>query len=322
MKSEKHAGFSIDELKRYYSEFMAKNKGILLNLDIQDGVNRLLDILNRNDVSNEDRDYVKKEILTIQESIEILNQDFQLNSPFLVAYDRANYLNLLEDANRSIAQLKEKLNPKKKFKFSKQSGNSTKLENPIESKPKEIPKSNEIKKYSDSDLVILNKADTVIEISKNQTVGMSNLLIENISNCRIYSLHCFKSLFAKNIKDSEIYIGSIGGGVHVTGLVNCKVYLACHQLRIHESFNTAFNVLTASDPILETSKDLVFADLRKRVLFDRLEDMLSSSGLDMSVNRFDQIKDFQWHKKEASPNFSIDSSDRESRVELNKYANF
>ena len=111
-------------------------------------------------------------------------------------------------------------------------------------------------------MILLNKINAKIILNKSELLEKNSVLLENIENCEIYILYNLKALYVKNISNSKIFIGSVSGGTHITDSINCCFYLITHQLRIHQSHNTNFNIIISSNPILEDCTQLVFSSLK------------------------------------------------------------
>ena len=126
-----------------------------------------------------------------------------------------------------------------------------------------------IKEPNPEDYIISNKQDCKIIVKEEEVIGKNNLIIENIKNCTIIALFSFKACYLKNISSSLFYIGSVGGGSHITNINNCEVNLATHQLRIHEAIKTNFNVIVMSNPIIEHCSDLNFKKLN--IVYDIMQ---------------------------------------------------
>lgn len=231
---------------------------------------------------------------------------------YLVSHDVQNYLKYFEDINKEVTNIKEKLNPKKKFKFSTRKNEIIQIQKPeiIES-TQENSKENGTKSdliYSKEDLVISNVDSATIRIDESMVTGKFNLLIDNVNNSRIIIPFNFKSLFAKNIQNSTIVVGGISGGSHLTDINNSMVYLSSHQLRIHQSNNTNFVVLVNSKPIIEHCSQIKFSDIISYLddkCKNKILELIKLSELNVEVNMFSEVQDFQWLKSEKSPNFDV-----------------
>lgn len=207
----------------------------------------------------------------IAAEIKELKEDYKNNATFLVGYDKQNYMNMIDNLTESYEEKKEKLNPKKKFAFSSKGGNkssnvklhssgiNTNAHTSININ-KTVLSSNQIDEKAE--FILKDKSDlNNFVITKEEVTDKNNLILENISNSEIYILHNLKACYIKNIKDCKIFIGSVSGGTHITNCVNSSIYLATHQLRIHQTAKTAFYIIATSNPIIEDCASLTFSPL-------------------------------------------------------------
>lgn len=250
------------------------------------------------------------ELNSILTKIKNERDDFYNIVSFLPRYDKTKYLNRYESLLEKATQLKTRLFPKKKFAFtSKANANaSTQPHQAVkeEAKPhsEESPDSNEQR-----DLIIKNKDNQRITLSLEEIKGKNNVIIENAKKCEIVLLHNFKACYMKNIDECKIIIGSVSGGSLITQCQQSSIYLATHQLRIHQTTSTGFYVMINSNPIIEHSTNNCFYPLK--IKYDTYEDNISKAKIDINNNKWDQIQDFQWLKKEKSPNFEVLSNNTE-----------
>ena len=164
----------------------------------------------------------------------------------------------------------------------------------------------EITESSITDLVIKDLNNFTKKYTKEEILGKNNILIENINKCDIYLLHDFKACYINNCQNCNIYLGCICGGTHITNCINSKIYLITHQLRIHQTTKSDFFVLINSNPIIEHSQENIFHPLK--IKYDEFDTNKKISGIDENNNKWNQVQDFQWLKKDKSPNFSTDDT--------------
>lgn len=293
-KNQQQTKFKVDELQKFYIEFNNSKNEILNKLkSSQDSLPTGID----NDILE-------------------LKKKFNDNSMFLVAYDKDSYIKSLDDIDKEIINVKERLNPKRKFKFSsKQQKNEEKEEKLEKEKEKK-----EINLFSNEDYYISNIENQTIVLSEDILKNKKNLIIEKIFSSILIFQSGFKSVFVKNINNSTIFIPGISGGSHFTSIINSKIYLSTHQLRIHQSENTIFSVIVNSNPIIEHCHQVSFSNLKKDISFSSKEDevlfenILKESNLYDIDNRFYNIHDFQWLKNEKSPNYIVDYEENNEKL--------
>ena len=295
-KKEKEAEkFTIAEIRKYYSETLAKLKEID-------------DMLEKLEAESKDKtEKEKKEGLeAITSKIKLYREEFYNVMEFLPGYDKLQYSKNYDEELEKVNNLKNKLFPKKKFAFSKANKklNENKQEKKEEKENKE--QKNEIKESSETDLIIRDVKDLNKRYNKEELIGKNNIIMENISNSTIYILFDFKACYINNINNSNIYIGCVCGATHITNCYDSKIYINTHQLRIHKTTKSNFYVLINSNPIIEHSTDNVFHPLK--IKYEGYEDNLKISRIDVKNNKWNQVQDFQWLKKEKSPNFEIDDT--------------
>lgn len=303
-ENTKTDSFTVEELKNYYFNFTSKYKEIYNSLE---KIKTECELITNMDQDNKDK-YTKK-LNESEKEISSLKLDFDNNSMFLVSHDRNNYLNIIDELNSEVDQIKLILNPKKKFKFSNRKnendGNQTSKNN------EEKPIKKEIKNfYSDQDLVLSNLTQKILfEEVSNKT----SLFIDDVSDSILIFKNKFKSLFIRNLKNSLLIVPLVSGGTHITGCEHSEIYLYTHQLRIHHcNYNTIY-IHCISSPIIEHCTNMGFGDLHsinnlKSEISDFIKQIIeeeNSNTNSNNSNKFKDIQDFQWLKNEKSPNYDI-----------------
>lgn len=79
------------------------------------------------------------------------------------------------------------------------------------------------------------------------------------------------------------------------------------QFRIHDSNRVHVYLHIPSHPIIEDCQNMVFGTYP----FSLTQSDHDLSGLEKDVNQFEHVEDFNWHKKTASPHWSL--ADPQSR---------
>ena len=287
--------FTIAEIRKYYTETTNKLKEIddmLAKLEAE---------------SKEKTDKEKKDGLDeITAKIKLYREQFYNVMEFLPGYDKLQYSKNYDEELEKVNNLKNKLFPKKKFAFSK--NNKKQNENIKEKKEKLETKEEkkEISESSETDLVIKDLNNFNKKYPKEEIKGKNNILIENINKCDIYLLQDFKACYINNCQNSNIYLGCICGGTHITNCINSNIYLITHQLRIHQTTKSNFYVLINSNPIIEHSQEIIFHPLK--IKYEQFEENIKIAGVDINNNKWNQVQDFQWLKKDKSPNFTTDDT--------------
>lgn len=110
------------------------------------------------------------------------------------------------------------------------------------------------------------------------------------------------SVRIETISDCIVFLGPCATSVYLEGAKNCTIFLACHQLRIHNCENCNLYVRAASHPIIEDCIEMGFAPYT--LSYIGMEDDISSCGL-QNADHWSDVVDFKWHKSIASPNWRI-----------------
>ncbi|KAI9777698.1 MAG: hypothetical protein M1839_008617 [Geoglossum umbratile] len=204
-----------------------------------------------------------------------------------------------------------------------QSGSSS-AQTPSVTIPSTVPSSNEPRDsgdLSDSDhLIPQNVAIRKPSLSESTTVQISNLidvhiilpssasaatpsgLLTNLNRCVVdMSVSTatgkpFAGLALKNIRDSLIVCGHVDGPIHITGIENSAIVVACRQFRMHDCKEVDVYLLCASRPIIEDCSDIRFSPLPESYM------LKSEQPIE---NQWDKVDDFKWLKAEHSPNWGI-----------------
>lgn len=286
--------FTIAEIRQYYSETVAKLKEI-------DGMLQKLEEEAKTKTEKEKKDTLD----AITSKIKLYREDFHNVMEFLPGYDKLQYSKNYEEELEKVNTLRNKLFPKKKFAFSRANKKQNENKEKKEEEQKQENKK-EINEISETDLVIKNVNDLKKRYTNEEIKGKNNIIIENINGCEIYLLYDFKACYINNCSKCSIFLGSISGGTHITDCEESKIYLMTHQLRIHKTSKSHFYVLINSNPIIENSKDNVFHPLK--IKYEDYSKNLQLSGINENNNNWDKIQDFQWLKKDKSPNFETDDT--------------
>jgi len=226
-----------------------------------------------------------------------------------------------EAKNRMMTNLKDKINakqeeiaPKPKFVFSTQ---SKAKHSPSKPKSEQTATTEVIDKKEDdkADEDILSKLginDNEIKIEGkkletiyrgNGSVNGSDLCLSNLVNCTVSICDHIGALRMDNIKHCTIITGPISSSLHVEHIENSTINAVMRQCRIHYCNDTKFYIHCNSEPVIEHSDNVQFAPYNVR--YKELTQHWKQSDVDQEVNRWDQVKDFNWFKQQQSPHWRI-----------------
>ena len=298
-KNIENEKFTIPESQEYYKKTIERIKEIESSIDQLEKEGKTKNDEEKNKGINDITNIIKTE-----------RENFYNTIDFLASYDKTLYSKMYDELLEKVNKVKNIFFPKKKFAFSskvlKTSTNSK--QNSIPEKENKNGKNEVIQEGDPNDLIIKNISNQKItyDINDEQIKNKNNVIIENLSNCQLYLLFNFKACYIKTIENSKIFIGSVSGGSHITNSHNSEIYIASHQLRIHDTQNTKFFVLTNSNPIIEKSTNNTFYPLK--ISYSNYIDNINKAKFDLNNNKWNQVQDFQWLKKEKSPNFETNDN--------------
>ncbi|KPA81297.1 hypothetical protein ABB37_03702 [Leptomonas pyrrhocoris] len=137
-----------------------------------------------------------------------------------------------------------------------------------------------------------------------------------------------KGVFINRCTDCSIFCLPIAGSVFLSGCANCRVYVACHQLRLKDCRDTDIFVWCASTPIVETCSNTRFGPY---CCWEGLLRSTASDGATYATHaewvrcvgeiadtahteqNYTNVDDFQWVRKTASPHWRVMTDKEESR---------
>jgi hypothetical protein len=89
----------------------------------------------------------------------------------------------------------------------------------------------------------------------------------------------------------------------------CTFVIATRQLRVHFCTKSFFYLNAMSEPIIEDTTGAQFAPYNLR--YALLEQQMEAAGfVKTKLNRWNEVKDFHWHKNTHSPNWSVLQEDQ------------
>lgn len=153
--------------------------------------------------------------------------------------------------------------------------------------------------------------DANVSRTASEYEGKENVIIENLTDCTVVLPFGIKCLYIKNIRNSNIYVGSVSAASFVNEAIDCLIHLQSHQIRIHNSQRVTFYLTARSSPIIEHCTAMKFApyiDLSSgepALSFDGWAAQAEAVGLKLTNanNLYGQVLDFDWHRQDHSPNW-------------------
>ncbi|CAD8085507.1 unnamed protein product [Paramecium sonneborni] len=225
---------------------------------------------------------INQKTIKTEEQIQQLIDEFQVLFQYyvdinyaLIAYDKQQYKEQLDQLECTIFTLRSQIIPRQKFKFSKPFPKGNQQQNQI---------SEEKQSFFENDSVVITKENY------QESIKLENgsLLLKNLDNSPFNVEGSLDTFYLHSLKNVKVKFGDVKGSVWVDKCEGCEFQGSMHQLRIHDTIDCSFIIYVTSNPIIERCSKLSFTKLGTK-----------------ENNLFDQVQDFNWLKQEKSPNFSI-----------------
>ncbi|CDS13176.1 hypothetical protein LRAMOSA05354 [Lichtheimia ramosa] len=223
---------------------------------------------------------------------------------FVPSYDERQYLEQLKALSASLESAKANLTPKAKFSFKSRKSKKESCNNPSvqhNNKPTEtLLDTTALPTQKDNVLSFKDKTDTVIQV-ENPTTTAVNVLLSKLTRCVVLLRNLnISSLHVEDLKECLVVCGMIQGSVLIYGISSSVVAVGCHQFRMHnaQGVDVIYNV--SSRPIIEDSSNIRVTEYSAISVETR--------------NYFDNVDDFNWLKKQASPNWKVMDSSKSKQM--------
>ncbi|KAJ2049036.1 hypothetical protein H4S04_003471 [Coemansia sp. S16] len=151
-------------------------------------------------------------------------------------------------------------------------------------------------------------ADMLSLLGEVGTASPTDCELRDITNSVVDLRPISQSLRALNchrIQNSIVICGPFAGSVTVRDSNNCVLVLGARQFRLENSQGVDVYLYCTSHPIIEKSSGIRFAPYPAELRTPRIEQEFGTSQLGLQPNSFDRVDDFNWLKRQASPNWSI-----------------
>ncbi|CAG9822982.1 unnamed protein product [Phaedon cochleariae] len=238
--------------------------------------------------------YISKEILALQKYVAASNI-------FLRNYDLQRCQRILQDLTLKQKQLEEDLLPKKKFSFKnkyKQHGQAS-ISSSSKEKQDEVDFSTKIPVQKNI-CGVFNKDNEDVTMTNNE-IFKKDITFENMKNCKIFLKGSPSTLHLDNLMNCQIFSGPVSTSIFAENCENCTLVIACQQLRLHNSRKVTIYLHVTSRAIMEDCKNILVAPYNLK--YDGIEDHFLSASLDINLNNWRCIDDFNWLSEKHSPNW-------------------
>lgn len=258
---------------------------------------KVLEIGNRLNVLAPTKDslMIHEEFTSIARDLQELQRYFTSSTIFLSDHKIQRCQNIINQLVTKSDDTKARLMPKKKFGFKNK---STVVQPKVETKADEVSKIAQ-KEFLWTKTQLRNQ---VINLEPEKT-NNQDLTLKEIENCVIIIKGHPGSLQMTKMKNCLVLCGPVSRSIFADFCENCTFAFSCQQLRLHSSSSCDIYMLVTSRAIIEDCQEIHMAS--STFIYEGYEDDLIESGLDGSVNNWENIGDFNWLSTDIqSPNWS------------------
>ncbi|KAG9411933.1 hypothetical protein AC1031_017572 [Aphanomyces cochlioides] len=221
---------------------------------------------------------------------------------FLPPYDIRATQSLTMRLNQAIEAKRTALAPRKKFQFKARTKLKEAQHPPTD--PAQIYVDTSITSSThtpaENELIYADKTDEVLHITDP---GQPDLSLARLSNCIVVIPVETSAVRGHDLRNCTIYTGPIHGSFFLEQCVDCTFVVACRQLRVHHTTNSAFYLCIKSHPIIEDCSTLAFAPYALE--YPGLEAQLNDADMQRESKLWSQVHDFKWLRQTQSPNWRV-----------------
>nr|XP_057924262.1 tubulin-specific chaperone C [Doryrhamphus excisus] len=227
---------------------------------------------------------------------------------FLTTYDQRQAQAALQKLQTCLTETRERALPKKKFAFRARSKAADKAPesamDPLNDDAAENCGSTQMDGDAGGVQCGFSHMSNAVLAKTAEEINKKDLLLSNLSNCKVCLYGTPSTLHLKHIDNCEILCGPISTSVFVDQCQHSTLALACQQLRTHNTSDTRVYLHVTSRAIIEDCHRVSFAPFSWS--YPALEDDFRAAGLDPDRNNWDRVDDFNWLAAGTpSPNWGI-----------------
>lgn len=246
--------------------------------------------------------------------LQALEASFTRQAHVLPAYDVQQYRSSLKALTEELAARREQLAPRKKFSFKRR--NPPPVATTGEDKGYVLPASADSDPSSAFHGERLDGLANQLVIRKPGELEGRDVWLSNLEGCRIILLDRIGALHVHKLKQCEVVVAAVSSSAMMHHCSRCVFTLAVKQLRLHDSDAVALHLHSLSGPIIEHCQHVAFApnDLHWPEVPELLQQ--ASLGVKAEASAWSEVQDFNWLKRQASPNWrAVPSGQRRQSLE-------
>lgn len=162
------------------------------------------------------------------------------------------------------------------------------------------------------DAKVAHKFDTAIDTLCGRTgeklvlgadVVKDHYKLKDLTDCEVIINAVYKTLYLENLRNCRVYSGVVENSIFGENIFDSELDCIAQQIRIHKTHNAKFNVFVISNMIIEDSDGLKVSKWHSSS--SEVTELFGNSMFKGKINNWADVKDFNWIKATASPNFEI-----------------
>ncbi|KAI9006652.1 tubulin binding cofactor C-domain-containing protein [Phycomyces nitens] len=239
----------------------------------------------------------------VLQTISRLEKELTKATEYIPPYDERQYAMQIKALVQELEAKRTALTPKPKFSFKsrKQKQKPAIIESPVDMPAKTVEPG---WVEDDSMLRFADMSDQWLTLRDSRQTGKQSVdvSLSNLHRCVVSLLDDtirVSALHIKNLTECIVLCGSIEGSVLLYGFTRSIIAIDCHQFRMHDAVNVDILLCVSSRPIIEDCDQVRVGPLEKK---------------EPCVNYFDQMEDFNWLRKQASPHWRVMAEDESEKL--------
>lgn len=138
--------------------------------------------------------------------------------------------------------------------------------------------------------VVEQRTDQKI-IRKPGSINGEMMTFDQMLNCEVYMCDVADQIFVDRCNGCVFMLGPCKSAIFVRDCEDCVLWIAAQQLRTNNCKRCTFFLYSKTEPIIETSEDLVFAPWAAQ--YPKCTEHFLKSGFDPQRNMWNAVYDFQ-----------------------------
>lgn len=269
--------------------------------EIKNNLNNLLQL-------NGDKAELGLAFNSIVQAIQELQRYLSSSTLFLTDYKIKMCQNVINELHAKCEEEKQKLIPKKKFGFKSKKVEVVAPVVVVEEQPVVVHR---VKQQQEFEWTVSNRSNEWIRLVTPEQVNDQDLTFSNLTNCIVEIQGHAGSVQMSHMKNCIVLTGPVARSIFADHCTDCRFAFACQQLRLHSSSACDIYLHVTCRGIIEDCREIRVAPYNYRYE-GQSQDFVDTRSLDESVNRWQDIADFNWLSPDVhSPNWREFREDEE-----------